>query len=81
MTTLQRLRKLIEMRTSLQQQLILLLVKVGNTKEPGRAEVEAQVEEYKDLLDGIELLIQRLQQQRKARQQRESEEWKEMDDV
>lgn len=81
MTTLQRLRKLIEMRTSLQQQLVLLLVKVGNTEEPGRAEVEVQVEEYKDLLDGIELLIRRLQQQRKARQQRESEEWREMDDV
>ena len=81
MTTLQRVRKLIEMRTSMQQRLILLLVKVGNIEDAGRAEVEAQVEEYKDLLDGVELLIRRLQQQRKARQERESEEWREMDEV
>jgi len=81
MTTLQRLRKLVEMRTSMQQRLILLLVKVGNTEESDRAEVETQVEEYKDLLDGMELLIRRLQEQRKARRERESEEWREMDEV
>ena len=81
MTTLQRLRKLIEMRTSMQQQLILLLVKAGNTQDTGREQVEAEVEEYKDLLDGMDLLIQRLQQQRRARQERELEEWREMDEV
>lgn len=81
MTTLQRLRKLVELRTSMQQRLILLLVKVGNTEESDRAEVETQVEEYKDLLDGMELLIRRLQEQRKARRERESEEWREMDEV
>jgi soluble cytochrome b562 len=81
MTTLQRLRKLVEMRTSMQQQLILLLVKAGNTQDTGREQVEAEVEEYKDLLDGMDLLIQRLQQQRRARQERELEEWREMDEV
>ena len=81
MTTLQRLRKLIEMRTSMQQPLILLLVKAGNTQDIGREQVEAEVEEYKDLLDGMDLLIQRLQQQRRARQERELEEWREMDEV
>jgi len=81
MTTLQRLRKLVEMRTSMQQQLILLLIKAGNTQDTGREQVEAEVEEYKDLLDGMDLLIQRLQQQRRARQERELEEWREMDEV
>jgi hypothetical protein len=64
----------------MQQQLIMLLVKAGNTQDTGREQVEAEVEEYKDLLDGMDLLIQRLQQ-RRARQERELEEWREMDEV
>lgn len=60
MTTQQRLNKLTEMRTLLQQQLLLLLTRVHHGNAESRNEVESQVEEYKDLLDGMDLLIQRL---------------------
>jgi len=60
MTTSQRIRKLNEMRTSLQQQLILSLVRrqhVGEADHGARQDVENQVEEYRDFLDGVDLLI------------------------
>jgi hypothetical protein len=61
MTTFQRLRKLKEMRTSLQQRLLLLLVKAQHLSGQGsRNDLEAEVEEYRDLLDGMDVLIQRL---------------------
>jgi hypothetical protein len=61
MTALQRLHKLKEMRTSLQQQLLLLLVKAQHLSgQASRKDVEAEAEEYRDLLDGMDVLIQRL---------------------
>ena len=48
------------MRTSLQQRLLLLLVRVQHVDSTSRKDIESQVEEYKDLLDGMDLLIQRL---------------------
>jgi hypothetical protein len=83
MTTIQRLRKLAEMRTSMHQHLMLLLVKSGNTGLEKRGEVEAKVEEYKDLIDGMDLLIRRLEGD--AREQpgegEDHEEWREMDEI
>ena len=60
MTTHQRLLKLQEMRTSLQQRLLLVLVKVPHVNSATKKDVESQVEELRDLLDGMDLLIQGL---------------------
>ena len=60
MTAHQRLLKLQEMRTSLQQRLLLVLVKVPHVNSATRKDVESQLEELRDLLDGMDLLIQKL---------------------
>jgi hypothetical protein len=79
MTTLQRLHKLKEMRTSLQQRLLLLLVKAQHINRQGsRKDVEAEVEEYRDLLDGMDVLIQRLSKEQNGENgdTRDAEEWR-----
>jgi len=64
MTTAQRLDKLGQMRTSMQQKLILLLVKVGHAEKSRQDAIQAQIEECKDLLGGLDGLIWKLRQQR-----------------
>ena len=44
----------------MQQHLLLLLVKVPQVVEEEKEHVEAEVEEYRDHLDGMDVLIQRL---------------------
>jgi hypothetical protein len=64
MTTTQRLERLNEMRTTLQQRLLLLLVKIPQVMEHEKGFVEAEVEEYRDHLDGVDVLIQRLRREK-----------------
>lgn len=63
MTTAQRLEKLSEMRTTLQQRLLLLLVKGKHVEEEDKDIMESEMEEYRDHLDGVDVLIQRLQRE------------------
>jgi soluble cytochrome b562 len=60
LTAAQQLCKLKELRTSLQQRLLLSLVRIQHSQGTARKDVESEVEEYRDLLDGMDLLIQRL---------------------
>jgi soluble cytochrome b562 len=60
LTVAQQLHKLKELRTSLQQRLVLSLVRIQHSQGTARKDVESQAEEYRDLLDGMDLLIQRL---------------------
>jgi hypothetical protein len=79
MTTLQRLHKLKEMRTSLQQGLLLLLVKAQHLHgQESKKDVEAEVDEYRDLLDGMDVLIQRLSKEHNGEigDTRGAEEWR-----
>jgi hypothetical protein len=82
MTTRQRLEQLLDLRTSMQQRLILLLVKAHHADDPKKEEIESDIEEYKDLLDGIDLLIERLRSRRNnADEKGPFEEWREMDEL
>jgi hypothetical protein len=85
MTTIQRLHKLTELRTTMQQRLILLLTKVKRVDKSKREEIAVEVEEYRDLLDGMDVLIQILHK-RKSRVVKDGreglvEEWREMDEL
>jgi hypothetical protein len=64
MTATQRLERLNEMRTTLQQRLLLLLVKIPQVVDDEKGIVEAEVEEYRDHLDGVDVLIQRLRREK-----------------
>src|SRR5271154_587942 len=64
MTTTQRLDKLTQLRTSMHQHLILLLTNLNQVEESNREEVDAEVEEYKDLLDGLDVLIANLRKRK-----------------
>ena len=65
--------------------LILLLAKVQKVEEPHLEELDSEVEEYKDLLDGLDVLISRLEKKRDHFERQKSEyggiiEWREMDE-
>ena len=82
MTTVQRLEHLLGMRTSMQQRLILLLVKAGHADKTKREEIDSQIEECRDLLDGMEVLIARLRRRKNDVDGKECvfEEWREVDE-
>ena len=66
MTKLERLIKLTELRFSMHHHLMTLLEKHQYIEGPKKEEIEADMEEYQDLLDGLDLLIRRLHRQRET---------------
>lgn len=67
------------------QRLILLLKRAQHVEGANREEIDVEVEEYRDLLDGMDVLIQGLQKWERKREREWSgivfEEWRDMDEL
>jgi len=68
MTKTQRLHKLSDLRATMSQHLRLLLTQARHVGGRKREEIDAEVEEYRDLLDGIDILIRQLQKRERERE-------------
>lgn len=66
MTKLERLIKLTELRFSMHRHLVMLLEKHQYIEGPQKEEMEADMEEYQELLDGLDVLIRRLHRPRET---------------
>jgi hypothetical protein len=81
MTTIHRVHKLTELRATMHQRLILLLKRAQHVEGANREEIDAEVEEYRDLLDGMDVLIQGLQKRERQWRVTVFEEWRDMDEL